>query len=169
MSVKITNTCNFALDGEVTIKIWRSVNMLSGFNVHGSWEFINNRKNYKTVGFYIDCFGETKVRYSMPEDEEMYYSCGNSLSFMLTDLKRFYTDPEAAKARGIEVQKNCEDIWVQQGNETYLINRGLLPGMQFEGANEVLRQMMMYPVISDIVIYKLLGQELAEVIHLVTP
>ncbi|MGN1312914.1 MAG: hypothetical protein ACI4VS_01885, partial [Candidatus Nanosyncoccaceae bacterium] len=96
-------------------------------------------------------------------------SCGNSLSFMLTDLKRFYTDPEVAKARGIEVQKNCEDIWVQQGNETYLINRGLLSGMQFEGANEVLRQMMMYPVISDIVIYKLLGQELAEVIHLITP
>ena len=63
----------------------------------------------------------------------------------------------------------CEDIWIQQGNETYLINRGLLPGMQFEGANEVLRQMMMYPVISDIVIYKLLGQELAEVIHLITP
>ena len=51
MAIKISETSNFELKGEMMVKIWRSLNMSAGYNIHGTWDFINNRKDYKTVGF----------------------------------------------------------------------------------------------------------------------
>lgn len=169
MAIKISETSNFELKGEMMVKIWRSLNMSAGYNVHGTWDFINNRKDYKTVGFSIDCFGNARVDYSMLEEEEYYYSCGNSMCFKVMDLKKFYVDPIAAEARGIEPQRNFEDVCLQQGDTVYLINRGLLEGSQFAAVNEVIACEVMNMVFSDIVIYKIENAKLTEVIHLVTP